>query len=145
DPNFQKSVILLVEHSSEGAMGFIINRPSPIPIRELIAAQEVRIPDHAPTWVGGPVGTDNGLVLHNQPEDASASAVLSDMFSITSSTQALQGLADHARAYELAQGEAFTTEAGPFGPCLYPYRFLVGYAGWGPHQLEEELRLRTWL
>lgn len=140
DENFERAVLLMVEHNREGAMGFIINRPSEMPVRELILAQEVDIPPHVPAWIGGPVGRDNGLVLHNQ-EESDAPLGHPGHFAVSSSNLALQGLAEHAQTYEQATTAAKTFEAD----ALYPYRFLVGYAGWDAGQLEEELRSGAWL
>lgn len=141
DPNFQKSVVLVVEHNEDGAMGFIVNRPSTMPVREIMVNQDIDIPSSVPAWIGGPVGADNGLVLHNQIESA-ANAVFSDQFTVSSSAEALRGLVTMADDYESHQGDP----ARPPRPAvLYPYRFLIGYSGWGASQLEDEIRLGTWI
>lgn len=127
DPNFRHSVILMVDSTSEGSMGLVINRPSDISISSLLPdPQNQEVPEDIPAWVGGPVGVDNGLILHHEKENAE------DQILITSSETALKNLVKSSQVKKNASQP------------LYPYRFLYGYAGWGPHQLEDELRLGVW-
>jgi putative transcriptional regulator len=135
DSHFRRSVVLVVEHTDEGAMGFIINRPSKMSIRDLINQSDIDIPDHIPAWFGGPVGTHNGLVLHNQVEEGTPTLTASykdGIFNVSSSTYALRELARISCLSHTAQG-------------LYPFRFIVGYAGWGPDQLNQEIKMGAWL
>ena len=136
DPNFHKAVILLVEHNNEGGMGFIINRPSQIPLCELVSVDEIDIPYHIPAWVGGPVGADNGLVLHNELLADEMGTSLTPDISLSSSDSALKNLVSCIQHHRRGKNH--------FG-ALYPYRFLVGYAGWGPRQLDEELKMGAWI
>ena len=136
DPNFYKSVVLLIEHNKEGAMGFIINRPSQMPLRELVSVDDLEIPYSIPAWVGGPVSADNGLVLHNQDLDDSGTTLSQDI-SLSSSDLALKNLVSVANQ----KMQPTLNQPGP----MYPYRFVVGYAGWGPGQLDEEIKLGAWI
>lgn len=142
DPNFQKAVVLVVEHSEEGALGFIINRPSTMAVNDLIVSSPLTIPKNIPAWIGGPVGTDNGIVLHNVFEDADGT-VYNDKFVVSSSDGALKGLVDHAQDFA-EKAENFAVKTFDVD-CLYPFRFLIGYAGWASHQLADEIRHGSWL
>jgi len=137
DPNFEKTVIILIEHTKEGATGFIVNRPTETPLHSLILENQIDIPDSIPAWFGGPAATDNGLVLHNQGEPGSAPGNIC----ISASDLALEGLVDHANEHSANKDK----DKDKDNDLLYPYRFLVGYAGWGPNQLEEEMKQGAWL
>ena len=141
DPNFRQAVVLIVEHNSSGTMGFIVNRPSQMPVRELIMLKGLDIPNTIPAWFGGPVGTDNGLVLrshsgHEGETDSVETKIFKGRISVSASIAVLK---------EMVQ-PPLTPQTGTAIPSLlYPYRFLVGYAGWGPRQLEGEFKVGAWL
>ena len=145
DPNFRRAVILIIEHNTSGAMGFIINRPSQMPVRELILLKDLDIPNSIPAWFGGPVGTDNGLVLrnHNGREDVSDCAETKTFKGHISVSSSISCLKEMIKISTPQEREA--SENKLVASCLYPYRFLVGYAGWGPRQLEDEFKLGAWL
>jgi len=63
DPNFWRTVVLITEHTDEGAAGLVINRPSPSPVSELVPQLELLVDDGEQVWVGGPVQPDAVLVL----------------------------------------------------------------------------------
>lgn len=146
DRNFQKTVLLVVDHNAQGALAFVLNRPSLKSLKDYLPDSEHAFPAGIPSWHGGPVGTTSGLVLHNQPGDEARSII--DGMYLSSSEGALRGLLAYSKAYD---AEA-TAERTLFGhqrlagyPDLYPFRFLVGYAGWGPRQLDDEIRLGAWM
>ena len=146
DRNFVKAVLLLIEHSSDGAIAFVINRPLVKPLKEFLGEGEFAPISAIPAWQGGPVGTSSGLVLHNQTGDE-AHRIHEGIF-LSSSPPALKGLCAYAEAYELESPQ----EKAIFGherlnsyDCLYPFRFLVGHAGWAPRQLDEEVRQGAWM
>lgn len=128
DPNFQQSVILLVEHNEEGSLGFVINKQCHLPLMELIDPPAgLEIPPALEAWVGGPVEPESGLIL-------------------TLDERAPHGYALTAEAEALENMIQRSTSAESLLPdYLYPYRFLVGYAGWGPEQLDHELRNGAWI
>jgi len=133
DPRFSRSVIYLCAHSAAGAFGLVINRP----VRDLLLADVldqlgIRVtgtPPSAPVLVGGPVEAARGFVLYrsDDPEDPDdpARQVLSDGLALTASPQILA---------EIARGE---------GPA--DWLLALGYAGWGPGQLETEIAQNAWL
>ncbi len=125
DPYFQKSVILLCEYTRETAFGVVINRPSHIQIRDLLAGDTdiIKAPEAA-LLVGGPVQPEFLWGVHS-PDFSGESTTQLDMSVYMSSVQEI--------LLSLAEGE---------GPLVYHLGF--GYAGWGPGQLDKELREGAW-
>ena len=72
DPNFRRAVVLITEHSDEGAAGLVLNRPSPAPVAEIVPQLEPLVENGEQVWVGGPVQPNGVLVLGEflDPEDA---------------------------------------------------------------------------
>jgi putative transcriptional regulator len=126
DRNFHQAVILMVEHNDEGSMGLVINRTSDLTFGELARSQELTVANvrHAdPVFVGGPVEPARGFVLHNSTLVRERNELLPGLF-LSVTTDALE---------PLLVDESVTL------------RFCLGYAGWGPGQLERELREGSWL
>lgn len=128
---FHHTVILLVEHGDNGALGFIVNRPSEIPVTSLLEGLEIdNLAEQlsGEVWIGGPVAPDTGWVLFD-PSSGDTSDVeaveLSERIAVSASAHFLEQLAD---------GE---------GPKVFA--ILLGYAGWGPGQLDEEIREGNWI
>jgi len=154
DPNFKRAVALIVEHTEKGAMGFIINRPLQTPLASVIEYNSVEIPENIPVWYGGPVATGNGVILHTPPKTPkenqtpaqvvmSASDECLDQL-IIQSEQLFGAIEDRAGA--TSGHQTVNDLIGPTGLSeLYPFRFIVGYSGWGAGQLEEEIREGIWL
>lgn len=126
DPNFAQTVVLLVSHDKAGAMGFVVNRPTRVPLRELLkTVPEAETSDLRFHW-GGPVQpeTVHALVRSSWPSE-SARRVVDDV----------QVTGDIAAVREaLARPNA--------GMKL---KLFVGYAGWGGGQLEAEVRAGAWV
>lgn len=128
DPNFDRSVVLLAAREPAGAMGFIINRPSEMKLHLLLTDLDIvpTIEDRV-VLIGGPVNGYSGFVLYeHRPEQPLADGIsLSPTISVTPSRDVL----DQAATGKL------------------PGRFelLLGYAGWGPDQLDDELARGSWL
>ncbi|MBU8898167.1 YqgE/AlgH family protein [Corallococcus sp. H22C18031201] len=126
DPNFQRSVILMIEHGATGSMGLVVNRGAALTLGELARGQSMdiasaRMPEAV--FVGGPVEPQRGFVLHDDAEQTEKLPVLPGLYlSVT-----LDALGP------LLQNPA---------PRL---RFCLGYAGWGPKQLEGEIAAGSWL
>ena len=130
DPNFHRTVILLCRHSEEGSLGFVINRPLEIELSELLEMEEP-IPEDAPltAWQGGPVSPERGwLICRGDAEGEDVLNVCDGIY--MSSSQA------HLR--EVLTGDP--TSCRPERS-----RLLLGYAGWGPGQLDEEMLASAWL
>ncbi|MDR0808312.1 MAG: YqgE/AlgH family protein [Gemmobacter sp.] len=130
DPRFERSVILICAHSGEGAMGLIVNKPAPdLSFEGLLEHLEIpRGPEGRDIRVhfGGPVERGRGFVLHSADYRAVGGTMeVSGGYGMTATLDILQ---------EMAQG------GGPREALL-----ALGYAGWGPGQLESELARNDWL
>lgn len=120
DPNFRRTVVLVSEHTEEGAMGVILNRPSGMTVSDAAPELEPIVGAEAAIYAGGPVQPTAGVVLaeveHAQEPIFAEVVMLPD----------IDELADVA-------GEADRL------------RVFAGYAGWGPGQLDEELERDDWI
>jgi len=129
DPYFNKTVTYICEHNDEGAMGLIINLPVKITLNDLLAQLDKELEQNPKleqqVLTGGPVAQQRGFVLHSPQGGWSSSLALSDEVMITTSKDIL-----------LALG----TDKEP-----EQYMVTLGYAGWGPGQLEQELQANSWL
>jgi len=129
DSYFDKTVTYICEHNDEGAMGLIINLPVNVTVNELLTQLDEGLPSNPKlgqqVLTGGPVSTDRGFVLHSPQTGWSSSLALSDDFMITTSKDIL-----------LALGSDKAPEQ---------YVITLGYAGWGPGQLEVEIQSNSWL
>jgi putative transcriptional regulator len=129
DPFFARSVVYLCEHSSEnGAMGLIINRIlDELTTDQLYAQLGIEPVLHAAEAVhfGGPVATGNGFVLHSPDYREEATLPIAPDFALTATVEIL-------RAKARGQGPR---------QCL----LTLGYAGWGPGQLDAEIGANGWL
>ncbi|MGB0680758.1 MAG: YqgE/AlgH family protein [Polyangiales bacterium] len=131
-PDFKQTVVLLVEHSSEGSLGFIVNRRAAIGFRRVLGQVGIEVGEDDPVEMsvlaGGPVQPGSGWLLFEQrasEEPPEESVVIGHSLAISASLKLLEAL---------AQGR------GPTRGVM-----LLGYAGWGPGQLEEEIRAGAWL
>jgi len=129
DPRFAQSVIYVCAHTPEGAMGLVVNRPLAKPsfddllrqleIEPLPPARRIRL------CVGGPVDNARGFVLHTTDWTGEGSLKVNDALALTASLDVLKALAEGG---------------GPREGIL-----ALGYAGWGPGQLEAEIHQNAWL
>jgi putative transcriptional regulator len=137
DPRFERSVIYLCAHSSEGAMGIMVNRPAgSIDFPELLVqlnvidkTDQIKLPENAESMKvmrGGPVDTGRGFVLHSSDFYLdNATLPIDDKICLTATIDILKAI---------AKGR------GPRHAIL-----ALGYAGWGPGQLENEIQCNGWL
>ncbi|MBM4266025.1 MAG: YqgE/AlgH family protein [Deltaproteobacteria bacterium] len=130
DPNFHRSVVLLCRHGDEGALGFIVNRPLDVPVKELLVLEgkeDLQVP--LTVWEGGPVSQERGwLLCRDQPAEGDTLTVCDGIFMSSSQTHLKSVLGGDPRS--CAPDRA---------------RLLLGYAGWGPGQLNAELTASAWL
>ncbi len=130
DPRFEKTVIYMCAHSGEGAMGIIINKPVeglhfPELMKKLELATTPRTPN-MPILYGGPVETGRGFVLHSGDyESDDATLPVAEDVSLTTTVEILRAMADGK---------------GPRHAI-----FALGYAGWDPGQIENELLGNGWV
>ena len=129
DPNFFQSVTCLSEHNQKGAMGIVINRIHP-EINGKMIFDELKIPSTAdtekmPVHIGGPVHMNELFVLHGAPFEWKGSMMINDLLALSNSLDILQAIAE---------------EKGPRS-----FIIALGCAGWGPGQLEGEIRSNAWI
>jgi putative transcriptional regulator len=130
-PFFHHTVVLLVEHGDDGALGFVVNRPTSSPVTSLLEGLEIEdlaaeLPGEV--WVGGPVAPDTGWVLFD-PTSGDTSDVEAVQLSPRLAVSASRTFLDR-----IAEGD---------GPERYA--LLLGYAGWGPGQLDDEITEGSWI
>ncbi|WP_151717706.1 YqgE/AlgH family protein [Gemmobacter serpentinus] len=130
DPRFEKSVILICAHGADGAMGLILNKPSQdLDFPELLDHLSIPLAPQGRdirVHFGGPVERGRGFVLHSNDYHAEVGTMaVAGGLAMTATLDILQ---------ELAQG------GGPREALL-----ALGYAGWGPGQLEDEIARNDWL
>ena len=129
DPNFARTLTFICEHSEQGALGVIVNRPMDMSLDILFDRIDLKLKaarfHDTPVYFGGPVQTDRGFVLHRPAGQWQSSLNVSDSLALTSSRDILQAM----------------------GSTGEPAEVLVslGYAGWTAGQLEWELSQNAWL
>ena len=130
DPRFEKTVIYVCAHSDDGAMGLIVNKPATdLKFDDLL--EQLNIKGERPiegvdVFYGGPVEYGRGFVLHSRDyESEDSTLTVNADFGMTATLDILE---------DISNGE------GP-DACL----LALGYAGWGPGQLEGEIRANGWL
>ena len=130
DPRFEHSVVFMCSHTDEGAMGLIVNKPAE-DVRLSNLLEQLDITQDAPgidmaVHFGGPVEGARGFVLHSSEYNSRLhSLVIGNGFSMTATLDILE---------DIAAG------AGPQDALM-----MLGYAGWGPGQLEAEIAMNGWL
>ena len=139
DESFVRSVVYLCEHSSRGALGIVINKPSDINLRHLFDKVDLPLARDdlagAPVFQGGPVQTERGFVLHEAVfKDAEAES----KETVYASTMTIPGGLEMTTSKDVL--EALSTGAGPKKVLV-----SLGYSAWGEGQLESELGENSWL
>jgi putative transcriptional regulator len=129
DPNFSRSVVLMIEHGEHGSFGLVINHPSPIRATELLDSLEMswRGEDSAVVWAGGPVSPSTGWVLHEPvliAQPGAGTIEITSTISLSTSPDRLRAIASQPPRN---------------------IRLLLGYSGWGPGQLATEMARGAWL
>ncbi|MBU0462049.1 MAG: YqgE/AlgH family protein [Proteobacteria bacterium] len=129
DPNFSQTVTCMCEHNEFGALGFIVNKVHPLLTgRELFEDLEIQCDKSVDTleiYLGGPVQPSGVFVLHGPPFEWNESLRVTDNLALSNSRDIL---------------EAIALQKGPKS-----FMILLGCAGWGPMQLDNELRDSAWL
>lgn len=123
DPNFARTVTLLVEANQDGAFGLVLNRISPLTVEDLLKEQNLPCEREMFVRIGGPVQPDRAWVLHGRQRCAESSLAIRPDLWLSATWGALSELAQSNDAFHV----------------------FLGYAGWGPGQLERELSDGAWL
>lgn len=123
DPNFHRSVVLVIEHSADGALGLVLNRPTDLLVAEALPEWRHLASDPAVLHVGGPVEERSGWCLARvvDPRREGFVPVLGDLCLLDLSVDPLL-----------------------FAEDVRDLRLYAGYSGWGPGQLDEELADEAW-
>ncbi len=129
DPRFSETVIFMIAHDAGGAMGFVVNRGlgegrlksllKGFGVDSETASGSVRL------HYGGPVGAGSGFVLHSADYNGPSTRIVDDRIAVSTGRDILEAIAE-------GKGPRET-------------RFILGYAGWGPGQLESEMARDDWL
>lgn len=126
DSNFEKAVVLMIEHSDAGSMGLVINRSAPLTFHDLARSQEVQVAPsrrHEVLFHGGPVEPYRGFLLHDSKLIEERNEVFPGLYLSVTSDALSPLLLDETASV----------------------RFCLGYAGWGPGQIEMEMKQGSWL
>ena len=130
DPNFAHSLTYIVEHTANGAMGLVVNRPQELNLADILEQLRPEIDPPAryqgvPIYIGGPVQTDRGFVLHRPVGGWQSTLAITDELGLTTSKDVLLAVGDGG-----GPEQVFVT---------------LGYAGWEAGQLEKEIAQNSWL
>ena len=128
--DFERSVVFLCSHTEDGAMGLVINKPAPrMVFADLVeklnldqTSEEIL---HLPVMLGGPVKQFQGFVLHSSDYKSAETLLVGADFALTATTDVLKAIA---------------AGTGPRSKIL-----ALGYSGWNPGQLENEIMRNGWL
>jgi len=126
DPNFERSVVLICDHTKDGAFGLVLNRillNSFVPLLGWLDINESVI--DLPVFYGGPVKPEQGYILYTPAGSYHPSIKINDTITLTTTKEILIDIA-----------------AGKGPPKFF---FTLGFAGWAPGQLEHELMIDSWL
>jgi putative transcriptional regulator len=122
DPNFRRTVVLVGEHSDEGALGVVLNRASEATVGEAVPELAALVDSLAPVYFGGPVQPSAIVVLADFADPEEAGSLVLDTVGF------LPAEVDPDELGELRRARVF-----------------AGYAGWGPGQLDGELEEGSWI
>ncbi len=129
DPNFAGTLTYICDHGDQGALGVVVNRPIELNLESLFNQIGLElIDDHlkqAPVYYGGPVQVERGFVLHRPVGTWGSTLSVNDRVGLTTSKDIL---------------EATARKEGPREILV-----TLGYSGWGPGQLEDEIKQNAWL
>ncbi|MFM8330202.1 MAG: YqgE/AlgH family protein [Candidatus Methylumidiphilus sp.] len=129
DPFFAKTVTYLCQHTADGALGIIVNRPSELTLGDIMRQMDIDLGESdigkMPIYFGGPVQPERGFVLHEPGGRWDSTLHVAPGIALTTSRDIL---------------EAISAGAGPRKALV-----ALGYAGWGKGQLEREMAENAWL
>jgi putative transcriptional regulator len=128
DPNFDRAVVLLLDHDEEGSLGVVLNRPTPVGVGDVLEGWAALAGEPGVVFQGGPVSLDSALGVAVIPGGGSAERAPLGWRRVHGAI----GLVDLGTPPEL------------LAAALGSLRIFAGYAGWGPGQLEEELGEGAW-
>lgn len=129
DPFFSRTLTYICEHSDQGALGLVVNRPIDLTLEDLLDQLEIPWDDQAmrktPIMFGGPIQLDRGFVLHEPVGAWRSTMAVNSEIGLTTSLDILRAIAK--------------------GECPKHLLVALGYSGWAPGQIEHELSQNAWL
>ena len=126
DPNFARTVVLLLDHDDEGTLGVVLNRPTTVPVASVLPGWAETVDDPPVLFDGGPVSGDSALAVACVPEAGGEDPVgFRRLFGPT-------GMVDLDTPLEV------------LAPAMTRMRIFAGYAGWGGGQLDAEIEEGSW-
>jgi len=129
DPNFSGALAYICDHGEQGALGVVVNRPIELNMEALFSQIGLTLTDeplkNVAVYYGGPVQVERGFVLHRPIGSWNSTLSVNNRVGLTTSKDILEATARHE-----GPGEMLVT---------------LGYAGWGPGQLEDEIKQNAWL
>ena len=123
DPNFHRTVILVCSHDDAGALGLVLNRPAPLTVGQAVPELSELLGGGDPLWLGGPVQPEAVVLLADFEEPGDGALMIDDSVGIVLQGSNLDELSSRARRS----------------------RAFLGYAGWGPGQLDAEMEREDWI
>lgn len=124
DPNFHRTVVYLIDHGDDGAVGVVLNRPSVIPVGDVVPGWDLHVSEPRTVFVGGPVSPEAAVCLGRCPAG--------------SDSPLWRSLGGEVGVVDLNQ-DSMLAPAGLTG-----LRIFAGYSGWSTQQLESELEMDGW-
>jgi putative transcriptional regulator len=125
DPNFDRTVVMLLDHTDQGAIGVVLNRPSGLAVSEALPAWTSHIAEPAVVFVGGPVAPGSAICLAEAPP--------------VEAGEGWQPLFDGLGTVDVSRSPA------DLAVDVAALRVFAGYAGWAPGQLEGEIEAGAWI
>ncbi|MEU7136894.1 YqgE/AlgH family protein [Streptomyces sp. NPDC046261] len=135
DPNFDRAVVLLLDHDEEGSLGVVLNRPTPVGVGDILQSWAALAGEPGVVFQGGPVSLDSALgvaVVPGEPHESGGDPWAGDGPLGWRRVHGAIGLVDLEAPPEL------------LATVLGSLRIFAGYSGWGPGQLEDELVEGAW-
>jgi len=135
DPNFRQTVIMMISHDDNGAFGLVVNRPSPFTLRDVVEGMDDSPAGSIPVFIGGPVQQEILFLLHaafpGHQGDDDAVRPVEGVISEPATLPLIEYLKNEWGSLPLEDRPAV--------------RVYAGYSGWGPGQLEGELKAEAWV
>ncbi|HSE08748.1 MAG TPA: YqgE/AlgH family protein [Nocardioidaceae bacterium] len=128
DPNFERTVVLVLDHDDTGSLGVVLNRPSPVPVGDVLQDWQALVAEPGVLFHGGPVATDSALAVASIPNGQAPESDPVGFRRLFGET----GIIDLDTPTELLDH------------AISRMRIFAGYAGWGVGQLEAEVEEGSW-